>query len=387
MSTVWRVLLKELVDALRDRRTLMAVLFSSVLTGPLFLGLISVIAADAEERAEVREVLTVGIDHAPTLRNFLARQAWTTRAAPADYEAALQSRKLGDPVLVIEADFEQRLARGDVAQVKLVVNSGNTRAQAGQRRLEELLRGFNRERGVLALSVRGVSPALVQPVQVQTVDLASPGARAAMLTGMLPFFMLMAMLSGALHAAMDTTAGERERGSLEPLLMNPSATMALVLGKWGAVAAVAMGISVLSCLSFLPGQWLLRSESLAVMFRFGPAEALGLIGAQLPLAGALAAVLMAVASRSRTVKEAQASATFVTLGVSLLPLAQTMSQNGEQPWHLWVPVLAQSTLMARVLKGEAISVVDWLLPALACAVCVAIALYVVAWQLRQAVQR
>ena len=90
---------------------------------------------------------------------------------------------------------------------------------------------------------------------------------------LVPFFVLMAVLYGALNAALDTTAGERERGSLEPLLMNPASRVALVLGKWGAVASVAMLIALLSCASFLPGQWLLRSETLAAMFRFGMREA------------------------------------------------------------------------------------------------------------------
>jgi hypothetical protein len=84
---------------------------------------------------------------------------------------------------------------------------------------------------------------------------------------MVPFFVLMAVLYGALNAALDTTAGERERGSLEPLLMNPLARHALVLGKWGGGGGGGMLIAVLACLSFLPGQWLLRSESLAALFR------------------------------------------------------------------------------------------------------------------------
>jgi hypothetical protein len=182
-------------------------------------------------------------------------------------------------------------------------------------------------------------------------DLADPATRAAQLAFMVPFFVLMAVLYGALNAALDTTAGERERGSLEPLLMNPAAShMALVLGKWGAVASVGMLIAVLSCLSFLPGQWLLRSEALAAMFRFGIGEALAFIALLLPLAGALAAVLMAIAIRCKSFKEAQANATVVVLVVSMLPLVLVLNQEGTAPWHLWVPALAQTTLMGRVLR-------------------------------------
>jgi sodium transport system permease protein len=207
-----------------------------------------------------------------------------------------------------------------------------------------------------------VAPALLEAVQVEERDLADPATRAAQLTAMVPFFVLMAVLYGALNAALDTTAGERERGSLEPLLMNPTSRQALVLGKWAAVAAVGMLIAVLSCLSFLPGQWLLRSESLAALFRFGPREALLFIALLLPLAGALAGLLMAIAIRCRTAKEAQANATVLVLAVSLLPLLTVFNQDGESPWHLWVPALAQVTLMGRVLKGGPIGAVDLALP-------------------------
>ena len=126
---------------------------------------------------------------------------------------------------------------------------------------------------MLSLALRGVSAQLLEPMQVEDRDLASTQTRATRITGMLPFFVMMAVLYGALNAALDTTAGERERGSLEPLLMNPTERWALVAGKWGAVACVSMLIAVLSCFSFLPGQWVLRSDTLAAMFQYGPREA------------------------------------------------------------------------------------------------------------------
>jgi sodium transport system permease protein len=288
MNAAWTVFRKELLDALRDRRTLLMVLVSSVAIGPLVLVLISALVSGMEKRAEARELVVLGIEHAPTLANYLERQTFTLRAAPADYEAQLKNNTLGDPVIVIAPGFEAALARGEPPLVELVSSSANQRARGGLGRVTTLLRGFNSEQATLRLVMRGVSPALLQPVDLQERDVADRGARAAQLTTIIPFFVLMAVLYGALNAALDTTAGERERGSLEPLLMNPMAHAALVLGKWGAVAAVAMLIALLSCLSFLPGQWLMRSEALAAMFRFGAFEAAAFIALLAPLAGALA---------------------------------------------------------------------------------------------------
>lgn len=384
MRWAWTVFVKELVDALRDRRTLAVVLISSVALGPLVLVLASSLVAGAEQRAEARQIVVQGIDAAPTLRNFLERQNYTVRPAPADYAERLRDNTLGDPVLRIPPRFEAELAQGEVPVVELVSSAANRRAESGTTAAMRLLRAFNQEQATLRLVLRGVSPALLEAVHVDAVDLADASSRATQLATMVPFFVLMAMLYGALNAALDTTAGERERGSLEPLLMNPAPRWSLVLGKWGAVAGVAMLIAVLSCLSFLPGQLLLRSEALAAMFRFGIGEALAFVGLLLPLAGALAALLMAIAIRCRSFKEAQANATVVMLGASLLPLVAVFNQEGTASWHLWLPALAQTVLMGRVLKGEPLVAGDVALSVAVCALLTAAALAFVVRALRGA---
>ena len=378
------VYMKELVDALRDRRTLAVVLLSSVAIGPLVLLLVSSLVAGIEKRAEDRVVVVQGIANAPTLRNFLERQTYRITEAPADYEKLLKDGTLGDPVLVIPPTFESDLATGLSSTIELINNSANQRAQAGSGTAQRLLRGFNQEQAVLRLAARGFAVGQLEPLRVEDRDLADPGTRAAQLTGIIPYFVLMAVLYGALNAALDTTAGERERGSLEPLLMNPAPRMALVLGKWGAVTTVGMLIAVLSCLSFLPGQWVLRSESLAAMFRFGFGEAGAFIALLLPLAGALSALLMAIAIRCKSFKEAQANATVVMLSVSLLPAVTLFNLQGPASWQLWVPALAQTTLMGRVLKGEALATMEILPSALACIVLGVLSLMFVARTLRAA---
>ena len=384
IAAAWTVYRKELLDALRDRRTLFMVLISSVAIGPLVLMLVSTLVAGIEKRAEAREIVVQGMEHAPTLANFLARQTYSVRPPPPEYEQALRDSKLGDPVLVVPPRFEADLLRGEPPVLELVSSAGNQRAQSGTGPVLRLVRAFNQEQATLRLAGRGVAPAVLEAVRIEERDLADPATRGAQLATMVPFFVLMAVLYGALNAALDTTAGERERGSLEPLLMNPAARLSIVLGKWGAVASVGLLIAVLSCLSFLPGQWLLRSEALAAMFRFGLGEALSFIALLLPLAGALAALLMAIAIRCKSFKEAQANTTVVLLAVSMLPLVTVFNQEGTAPWHLWVPALAQTTLMARVLKGEVLAWPDIATATAACLVLTVLGIAYVARTLRSA---
>jgi sodium transport system permease protein len=387
MQAVLTVFRKEISDALRDRRTLLTVLVSSVLLGPLVLVAISALVASLESRAEARQVFVVGIDNAPSLKNWFERQTYTVKAAPADFEKQLRNAKLTDPVVVVPADFEAALQRGESPTVELVSDSANQRSQAGAGPIARLLGGFSRERATLNLALRGISLELLEPMQVEDRDLASTQTRATQITGMLPYFVMMAVLYGALNAALDTTAGERERGSLEPLLMNPSERWVLVVGKWGAVASVGMLIAVLSCLSFLPGQWVLRSDTLAAMFQYGPREAALFLVVLLPFAAAVSALLMAVAIRCKSFKEAQASSTVVMLAASLLPLVNVFSLGGDSPWHLWVPALAQNVLMTRVLKGESFDTAQVLVPLGVCVVLASLCVWFVARTLRSAAVR
>ncbi len=387
MKATWQVYCKELIDALRDRRTLVVVLLSSVAIGPLLLVLLSSFIGGAETRAEQSVVMLAGGEHAPSLVNYLQRQTVNIKPAPNDFEDLLRRSKLAEPVIVISADFEAALATGDVPLVEVVSSSVNSRAQSGLRRAVTALRGFSQEQGMLRLVSRGVAPGVMDVLEIQERDLANPQSRASQFTSMLPFFVLMAVLYGAMTAALDTTAGERERGSLEPLLMTRASREALVIGKWAAVATLGMLIALLSCLSFLPAQYLIRSETLSAMFQFGAREVLYFLALLAPLAAALSALMMAIAIRTKSFKEAQANTTVVILVVSLLPMVQVFNQEGESPWHLWVPALGQITLMNRVLRGELVPALDVLVPLAACLFISGLCLAYVARMLRVAAIR
>jgi sodium transport system permease protein len=388
LRSVGIVVVKEVVDALRDHRTLLRLLMPALLMGPLLLLALSSFIASMEERADKREVMVAGMDNAPTLRNYLERQTYTVKPAPPDYEERLRASTLLEPVLVIGKEFERELLHGEQPSVELVNDSSNQRSSSGMRGLQRLLMGFSQERVGLALALRGVSSELLQPIALEERDLASLQARTTRITtAVIPMCIILAVLYGALTAALDSTAGERERGSLEPLLMNPVHHLALVVGKWCAVASLGMAVALLASLSFIPAQWFLKSDSLQALFQFGLPEAIAFVLLQLPLAAGLGAALMAVAIRSKTFKEAQASSGLVIMLVSLTPMVTLLNPSGEAPWYLWVPGLAQNTLMALVLKGESLALEQVLPSILVGAVLTLVCLAFVARSMRQAVAR
>ncbi|MCH8857622.1 MAG: ABC transporter permease, partial [Proteobacteria bacterium] len=217
MNQAWIVFVKELRDALRDRRTLLRLALPAVLMGPLLLSALSGLIASLEERADKREVLVAGMEAAPTLANYIERQTYTMKPAPADYEAQLRASTLLEPVLVVPKDFEARLRVGEAPTVEIVSDSANQRAMAGTGPLRGLLQGFSRERAVLNLALRGVSTELLEPVDVQERDLASAQARAARLTSIIPMFVIMAVATDTriirsnAAIAIGATVGKRRR--------------------------------------------------------------------------------------------------------------------------------------------------------------------------------
>ncbi len=359
----WIVLRKEILDARRDRRTLYLVLFLSLLQGPLILYLISALASEREHRVERREVYVANLDAAPSLRNFLERQAYVIRVAPPDVAQQLKANRFDDAVVVVDGDFDQQLQHGERGRLEVLANSGSRGSETARSVVHGLLEAYTRERIMLVIALRGVSGDLLSPVEIDDHDLASATSRAAHLTGaLIPLYVLLAVLAGAMNAAMDTTAGERERQSLEPLMMNPAGALSIATGKWLAVTALGLLVALLTSLSYLPAQVLLHTEQLQATFQFGLTEALRFALICVPFAAAVSAALMATSIRGKSMKEAQAGNSAVMTLVLLLPLISLLNDGTEPWWCLWVPSLAQQTLMLHALKGEPFTALHWLVP-------------------------
>jgi len=356
------VFAKELKDALRDRRTWLVVLISSLVAGPASLLLIASIVSSAEESAARREVVIADAAKAPTLVNFLQRNGASVRDAPADFREELLSGRLQNAVVVIPDDFGRRLASGEPIRLEVVFDETANRAQTAVRTTIALLQGFNREQGTQRLLARGVSPQVLQPLQIEEVNLAGSRARGAQLLFLVPWLALVGAVVGAISVAIDVTAGERERGSLEPLLMNPVSTASLVLGKWAVAASCSAAVVVLTLVGFMVSMQFVSSENLAALMQFGTPEILLFLVLLLPFSAMVASLNMLAATYGRSHKEAQTYASYITMIVNFVPIIPLFLTVRDAPWQLLVPALGQQTVLMRALRGEAVAAVDILLP-------------------------
>jgi sodium transport system permease protein len=224
------------------------------------------------------------------------------------------------------------------------------------------LQGFNREQGTQRLLARGVSPQVLQPLQIEEVNLAGSRARGAQLLFLVPWLALVGAVVGAISVAIDVTAGERERGSLEPLLMNPVSTASLVLGKWAVAASCSAAVVVLTLAGFTASMQFVRSENLAALMQFGTPEILLFLILLLPFSAMVASLNMLAATYGRSHKEAQTYASYITMIVNFVPIIPLFLTVRDAPWQLLVPALGQQTVLMRALRGEAVAAVDILLP-------------------------
>jgi sodium transport system permease protein len=358
---------KELVDTFRDRRSGTVTLLSAALAGPIFLLLIFNLMASQAERARYLTLPLVGGAHAPALVEFLERQQVTITPAPADYEAAIRRGDL-DVVLVVDDAFAHDVAQGRPARVRLVYDRSRDRARASIEQAESLLAGYNRLWGEQRLWLRGVTGSVANPLRVEAADLATPQQSGALVLFLVAYYGLFAALMGGMAVALDTTAGERERQSLEPLLTTPARPAEIAVGKWLAVVAFDALVVVLTLAGFYVTLAFAPLPPVGVPFLFGPREFARFLMVLVPMILMLPAVLLYVGSRARAYREAQANVSVLLFVVSLIPLVQLFLQRREPAWLMLVPVSAQYSLLNTSLRGEAPALaqlaLSWLAPML-----------------------
>ncbi|MCZ6853550.1 MAG: ABC transporter permease [Gammaproteobacteria bacterium] len=353
------VLRKECTDNIRDRRTIISS-FSLALLGPaLFVGLMAFVLNTALGSSTDAVALTVvGSDNAPQLVAFLEQQ--NTEISHAELsdpkQAVIDGRH--DLILVIPETYAARFSKGQINSLPLIYDSSSLgKARRNYNQVRDMIRRFAQGIGFLRLQLRGVDPSITAPVLVQEVDTASPAARALTILATLPYLLVLVIFMGGFYLAIDTTAGEREHGSLEPLLSQPTSRTQLVLGKitatsiFGAMSLVLFLASLAIAVPFVPLQ------KIGMSLEIGLSASLGIFLVALPLIFFAASLLTVVASFAKSYKEAQTYLTIVIL-VPTMPLiiAQLMGVEASTLLML-VPSLSQSTLISDLIIGEP---VKWL---------------------------
>jgi sodium transport system permease protein len=350
---------KELSDLLRDRKSIFWALFAVTISGPLVVGILYFITKTIGERIDKTTAPIVNVQFAPDLVRHFERRGIKIDADPKNYRERVKSGDL-DAVIEIDPDFARSLAEGRAAKITLITESSRDRSAPIVGKLSRELRAYSDTIGNERMILRGVAPAVARPIQVEEFDLATPEQRGARFLQLMSFYALFAGLMGAIAAALDVTAGERERQTLEPLLTTPVTSIELAVGKWLAVSVINLLAVTTSLIGFLVALQFVPLAKLGIPFNFGLREFVGFMAVLVPFAFMVPAVFLAAGSAAKTAKEAQSSLGMGASLVGLLPMISFLRQTQAPWWDAWVPVNGQYAVLSKVLRSEAIPSLDWL---------------------------
>lgn len=359
MNAVWTVLAKEWVENIRARRTLFSAILFGPLLGPLlFAVIINISSSRAEKQAEeALQLPVVGAENAPNLIAFLRQQSVEIEPPPDDPEAAVRGEN-EEVVLVIPDNFGERFVAGEAAPLTLIRDRSQRESGAKVTRVRDLLRRYGARIGALRLQARGVAPGIMQPLMIAERDLSTAQSRGAEVLAMVPYFLMLGLFVGSMYLAIDTTAGERERKTLEPLLVNPPARWQLALGKLGATTAFALLSLVITVIAFAVAIRYIDLESRGVLLTLSPSTGIKLFFIVAPVALLAAGLQTIVAAFARSFREAQTYVSMVifvpmvpSLALMLLPLKGSV-------WMYATPILGQNLLIERLLRGQSLNSVN-----------------------------
>ncbi|MDR1529656.1 MAG: ABC transporter permease [Burkholderiales bacterium] len=351
-----RIARKEGLDAFRDRRTLLMIILPALFAGPLFLLLIFNLIASHGAKAQSPRLAVGGGEYAPALIAFLEQQQVRVESLPDDYEIRIRRGEF-DIAMIVPPSFPGDVIAGRSAKVQLVYDRSRDRAQITIGQVEQLLRVYGQQWGKTRLILRGVAPDVAAPLSIDAVNLATPQQSGALLLSLISFYALFATLTGGMALALDTSAGERERQSLQPLLITPAQPLEIVGGKWLAASTVNIIVALLTLIGFYLTLRFAPLPAVGIPFLFGLNELLRFCVILLPLAFLLPALHFYVGIRSRSVREAQASTSILLLLFSLLPITQMFLQQREPDWIVAIPIAGHYTMLSRALRGDIL--VSW----------------------------
>ena len=354
MKSVFVVFLKEVRENLRDRRTVI----NTLLTGPLMAPIIfvilinTVITRELDKAEKPLSLPVVGAEYAPNLIAALRQQNVEIKPPPENPERAVREQD-ADVVLRIPKEFEASWNKGEPAQVEIVFDESQRDAGSSIGRLRGLLDNYSQRGGALRLLARGLSPSIIKPLAVADRDQSTPQSRSNTLFSMLPYFFILGCFVGGMALAIDTTAGERERQSLEPLLANPVPRWQIVVGKLSATTAFAITTVFISIIAFSIVGRLMPTEKIGMSLEIGMRFVPYALFAMLPLAALLATLQTIVAAFAKSYREAQTYVSLIMFFVSIIPtMILTFLPIKQQFWMYSVPLMSQQMTITRLLRGD-----------------------------------
>jgi len=359
MRAARTVFIKELREMLRDRRSLLVAFVVPLLIMPVIFVIVALTAKN-RERTDREEVLPVGLINTVAIPGLPEAIGARTNIQPRsfavreDAEAAMREQKIR-AILIVPIESEGAFAEGRAAPAEVVYDGASDKSRTARDRLEHVLREVEKAEQLRRLEARGLNRTLLEPFELKSTNLATPRRTGGFVLGsILPYFVILWTVVGGMNAAFDLCAGEKERGTMETLLVSSASRRQIIAGKVGAVWC----LSLASALFSLIGLVVSLSGTFRAIAHVGgdPIEvSYGSIAAALvtviPLALMMSSVLLVISTFARNQKEAQTYVFPVSMSVIVAAMLSTILGQENSIALALVPVLNTALAMKQVLAG------------------------------------
>ena len=357
MSIMRIVAKKEFRDGVRDKRALLSAFFFP-LSAPLLIYFLLNAVIEMSQVDETVSVPIYGADAAPGLIAYLTEAGIEVDHRDPQTLGEVKSQVANqtlDFALMIPEDFQDTMASYRPPDLLIVSDSSRNdiAAQVGQ--LRRVLNQYNQGLISLRLIARGVSPKVTIGARPISIDVASDQKRTASVLNFIPIYVLMAAFVAGLGIAIDGTAGERERKSLEPLLINPIRPIDIIFGKWfasGTFALLGMLATLVLC---VVAMFALPIEEIGLSFEISTKQALALLMVSLPVPYIAASLQILLGLFAKSFKDAQSYIGILVILPMVPVIIRQFMPFVTEPWMAGIPIFAQSVLMMDVLAGSGYS--------------------------------
>jgi len=379
------VFLKEFRETLRDRRSLgLLALFTFIY--PVMLGYMLNQQIERATRPEREGIAlsVIGAAKAPTLMAMLKQKNVTITDLPPttdeQIEALLHGRKIA-AVLRLSDNFTADYAAMRPARIELWYNSASD-LDARRRDIDEILQVYSSNIAGARLLAHGVSPTTMAPIKLQRYDTGSTAARSAGVIGSILGFLFFPAFICCVSAAVDSTAGERERRSLEVLMSQPAHAWELIVGKWLAAGALSViGITLELALAHAILIWL-PLEEIGMSWRVTSGDLALVCLVSMPLCMFAAGLQIAIAMNAKSFKEAQSTLSFISLVPMVPGVVVSMLDLKTATWMYLVPMLSNQTLLREISKGESVGSLPFVLTFASSAIAALAAVAFASWRMK-----
>lgn len=365
-SRIKIIFAKEVIDNLRDRRSVLSALLTPLFMPTFLVALIIVVGktmfVDPVEKPLILPVQ--GAENAPGLVVFLQQHGVDVQTASSNLQAQVRDGTYA-VALVIPPEYSEAVRSGKMASLDLIVDSSRQSAAVAIERTRSLLQAYSQQLGAMRLLARGINPDISSPLNISQTDTATPQSQTLIFLNMMPFLIIMTIFLGGMYVIIDTTAGERERGSLEPLLINPATREEFVLGKLLASLPFATATLIITLAAF----WIAfnvipleRYTHFPITLSFSTLWSIFWIS--LPMILLASGLQIVVATFTKSFKEAQTYLGILPLIAGLPGAFLTFLPVKATVWTMLIPAFGQSILINQVMRGEPIRSQDAIIAAL-----------------------